>query len=161
MHVDALFKENDFSHLFVSKIPQKVQFSTPLLQELVTNAAENLKRNPTQRRHTEIIKKLYIFLFMAGPSAYDLFHKNMPLALPSLSTVWQEIHKSFNGIAEGCFQFDQLLDHLNAYSAAKVICVSEDATRVVSRIKYDPNTDRLVGFVLPVDKVYIPMPNVF
>ena len=160
--VDALFKENDFSHSFVSKIPQKVQFSTPLLQELVANAEENLKRNPTQRRHNEIIKKFCIsFLFMAGPSVYDLFHKNMPLALPSLSTVRREIHKSFNVIAEGCFQFDQLLDHLNAYSAAKVICVSEDATRVVSRIEYDPNTDRLVGFVLPVDKDYIPMPNVF
>ena len=95
---------------------------------------------------------------MAGPSAYDLFHKNMPLALPSLSTVRKGIHKSFNGIAEGCFQFDQLLDYLIAYSAAKH--VSEDATRVVSRIKYDPNTDRLVGFVLPFDKDYIPMPNI-
>ena len=39
--------------------------------------------------------------------------------------------------------------------------MSEDATRVVSQIEYDPYTDRLVGFVLPVDKDYIPMPNVF
>ena len=161
--VDALFKENDFSHLLESKVPQKVQFSTPLLQELVANAEENLKRNPTQRRHTEIIKKI-VYLFsswLVHLHNYDLFHKNMPLALPSLSNIRREIHKSFNGVAEGCFQLDQLLDHLNAYSAAKVICVSEDATRVVSRIEYDPNTDRLVGFVLPVDKDYIPMPNVF
>jgi len=72
---------------------------------------------------------------MTGPSAHDFFHKNMPLALPSLSTVKREIHKFFKGIAEGCFQFDQLLDHLNAYSATKIICLSEDATRVVSWIE--------------------------
>ena len=100
-------------------------------------------------------------LFMAGTSAYELLHKNMPLALPSVSTIKREIRKSFNSLAEGYFQFDQLLDHLNAYSAAKAISVSEDATRVVSRVEYDSNTDRLVGLVLPVDKNFIPIPNAF
>ena len=161
--VNALFEnDDDFPHLFKSKIPEKSQFSTSLFQQLLANADDNLKRNPSQRRHNEIIKKFCVsVLFMAGPSAYELLHKNIPLALPSLSTVKREIHKSFSGISEGCFQFDQLLDHLNAYSAAHVICISEDATRVVSRVEYDPNSDRLVGFVLPVDKNCIPIQDAF
>ena len=160
--VDEIFKNDNFPHTFKSKIPEKAHFSTRLFQELVANADENLKRNATQRKHNEIIKKFSIsVLFMAGPSAYELLHKNMPLALPSLSTVKREIHKSFIEISEGSFQFDQLVDHLNAYSAAKVICISEDATRVVSRVEYDSNTDRLVGFVLPVDENCIPVQNAF
>lgn len=98
---------------------------------------------------------------MAGPSGYELLLKNIPLPLPSLSTVKQEIHKSYKGIAKGCFQFDQLLEHLNTFSAPKVICILEDATRVFSQIEHDPTTDKLVRFALPVDEVFIPIQSAF
>ena len=32
------------------------------------------------------------------------------------------------------------------------VSVGEDATRVISRIEYDSETDKLVGFVLPCDR---------
>jgi len=59
----------------------------------------------------------------------------MPLTLPSLSKVEREIHKSFIGILEECFQFDQLLDHLNTHSAAKIACLLEVTSRVVFQIE--------------------------
>jgi len=60
----------------MNKIPEEINFSTILFQELVTNTQKNLKYDPSQRKHNEIIKKFHIsFLFMAGPSAHDFFHK--------------------------------------------------------------------------------------
>lgn len=50
-------------------------FSTSLLQQLFTNAQNNVQHLPKQwRRHTEVIKKFSVsVLFMAGPT--DLLHK--------------------------------------------------------------------------------------
>ena len=72
---------------------------------------------------------------MAGPCAYKLLHANMPEALPSLRTVQREIKKSYSPIVEGEFKFDQLSSHLQAHNAPRIICISEDATRIVSRIE--------------------------
>ena len=62
-----------------------IEFSTPVLQQLFTNAHKNSQHLPKGRRHNEIMKKFSMsLLFMAGPSAYELLHQNMPEALPSL-----------------------------------------------------------------------------
>lgn len=58
---------------------------------------------------------------------------------------------------KGIFQFKGLEEHLNLYNAAKIISISEDATRLVSRIAYDKETDKLVGFVLPFNNEGIPL----
>ena len=52
--------------------------------------------------------------------------------------------------------FDKLSAHLDAYNAPHVISISEDATRVVSRIDYDGNSDSIVGFVLPLGDDSLP-----
>ena len=54
------------------------------------------------------------------------------------------------------FRFDELEKHLNSYDAPKVVTVGEDATRLVKRVDYDSETDRLVGFVLPCDARGLP-----
>ena len=48
------------------------------------------------------------------------------------------------------------LKHLESYGASKVVSVGEDATRVISRVDYDVETNRLVGFVLPCDRDGLP-----
>ena len=50
------------------------------------------------------------------------------------------------------FKFDKLSVHLDANQAP----ISEDATCIISRIEYDPTTDNLVGFALPVDEKFLP-----
>ena len=70
--VSSLIKENN-------KHTHTREFSTPLLQQLFVNAQNNSKHLPKQKRHAEVIKKFSMsVLFMAGPSAYDLIHQNMP-----------------------------------------------------------------------------------
>ena len=49
--------------------------------------------------------------------------------------------------------------HINSYKCARVIVIGEDATRLVARVDYDPETNRLVGFVLPEGKDGLPFIN--
>jgi len=72
----------------------------------------------------------------------------MPEALPSLSPVQREAAKQFNPLSDGEFAFDQLSVHLKSYNVPRIVSISEDATRVITRIEYDPNSNKLVGFVL-------------
>lgn len=68
-------------------------------------------------------------LFIAGPSAYELLHQNMPEALPSLSLIKKDMRKSYSNFTEGEFRFDKLSAHLDAYKSPRIISISEDATR--------------------------------
>ena len=83
----------------------------PLFKQLMANAYNN---TPTFHRHDEIIKKFDTSLLIyAGPMAYDLVHRNMPTALPSLQTVQREVHNEYQTISEGYFQFDGLENFFN------------------------------------------------
>jgi len=39
--------------------------------------------------------------------------------------------------------------------------MAEDATRVIARVDYDNETDRCIGFVLPIDKHGLPKTDSF
>ena len=75
------------------------------------------------------------------------------------------IHKKFwiygTPLIEGEFSFDQLVSHLEAYSTSRVVSISEDATRVISRVEYDQTKDKLVGFFLSLDKDSLPLSGSF
>ena len=130
---------------------------TPILQQLLLNAERNTGKLPTGRRHPEILKKFSTALFIfCGPLAYEFIQHNMPEALPSLRTVQNVIHKEYQTIDEGCFRYDGLSQHIKQYKAPNVVSIGEDATRVIARVDYDCETDRCVGFVLPVDKNGLP-----
>lgn len=70
----------------------------------------------------------------------------MPQALPSLRTIQRVVQSEYKHIEEGEYRFDDLVAHLENYSAEKVVAISEDATRVIARADYDYETDRVVGF---------------
>ena len=61
-------------------------------------------------------------------TGYQLLHKNMPEALP---TVQQEAAKRFSSLSEG------------AYNAPRIVSISENATRVLTCIEYDSNSNKL------------------
>ena len=82
-------------------------FSTTLFKQLLLNAHKNCSHLPQGRRHSEVIKKFSLFLLLTmGPSAYELLQKNLPEALPSLSTVQREVNKCYSPLQEGEFMFD-------------------------------------------------------
>ena len=74
----------------------------------------------------------------------------MPEALPCLRTVQRMINSEYCNINEGEFRFDDLLKHIALYKVPKVISVGEDATCLISKVQYDSETNRMVGFVYHV-----------
>ena len=93
--------------------------------------------------------------------AYEFIHQNMPEALPCMRTVQTSIHAEYKTIDEGAFRFDELKKHIDKYKAPAVISIGEDATRVVGRVDYDGETDRCVGFVLPLNERSLPIIDSF
>lgn len=83
--------------------------------------------------------------------AYNLLHQNMPTALPSLRTIQRQVYSEYHHISEGELQFDGLASHLTKHKAPFVVSISEDATRIISRVEYDRESNRMVGFILSCD----------
>ena len=130
---------------------------TPILKQIVANAEKNASKLPHGRRHPEIMKKFATALFIyAGPLAYDFLQNNLSQVLPCLRTVQRIVHSEYETLSEGEFRFDDLSKHIDIYNAPRLISVGEDATRVISRVEYDSETDRCVGFVLPLNKYGLP-----
>jgi len=88
-------------------------------------------------------------------------HSNIPQALPSLRTVQRFVVKDSQPIHEGVFRFDELLNHLNAFKCPKIVSIGEDATRVINKVQYDVESDKLVGFVLPCNEYGLPQSDSF
>ena len=42
-----------------------------------------------------------------------------------------------------------------------IVTIGEGATRLIARVEYDSETDRLVGFVLPCDREGLPLTDAF
>ena len=134
----------------------------PILRQILINAEKNAFIYPSQRRHTEILKKFSTALFIyCGPLAYDFLHQNMSQGLPSLRTVQRIIHAQYKTLHEGVFRFDELLAHITDHNAPKIVSIGEDATRVIGRVDYDSETNRCVGFVLPLDVNGLPVVDAY
>ena len=71
------------------------------------------------------------------------------------------MRKSYSDLVEGQFRFSKLSDHLDAHKCPQIISISEDATRIIRHIDYDENSNKLVGFVLPVDGNHLPLTDSF
>ena len=128
----------------------------------MSNAERNVSKHPQGRRHSLVVKKFATSLFLyAGSIAYNLIHQNMPTALPSLRTIPSSIHSQYHRISEGEFQFDELATFLSKCDALNVTAISEDATRLLNRVEWDSETNRLVGFVLPCDNNGLPIVDSF
>lgn len=65
----------------------------------------------------------------------------MPEALPCRRTAQSILYREYHPIQEGSFCFESLAKHLERYHAPKVVSIGEDATRVISRIDYDIETE--------------------
>jgi len=58
---------------------------------------------------------------------------------------------------EGEFRFIKLVQHIKWFNACNAVSLGEDATWVISRMQYDSDLDRLVGFVSPCDNKGLPI----
>lgn len=55
-------------------------------------------------------------------------------------------------VVEGELRCKELSDYLIKMNTVRSVWLSEDATAIVSKVKYDPVTNQIVGVVLPLNK---------
>jgi len=156
-HIEEMFNKTQYQGANDQDSKQQ-----SLIHCLMSNATKNCAVLPHQRRHEEILKKFATSLFIyCGSLSYNFLHQNLPNAIPSLRTVQRIVSKEYNPLHEGEFRFDELLMHLNLYKCSKVVAIGEDATRIIARVEYDSESDRLVGFVLPCNDEGLPILSSF
>lgn len=61
-------------------------------------------------------------------------------------------------VNEGELRCKELAKFLDDHNTKKVVWLSEDATALMPKIKYDPTTDQIVGILLPTNKNGLPIP---
>lgn len=155
------------------EIPAYLPF---ILREFIQTAENNKDRNiPT---YSEALKSFATFLFVkCGRSGYEFLSQNLPLpctntirefaylSLPSMllsvavafTSAFYSIHtvknidKNKTRIVEGQLRIQELSEYLDRMKAPRCVWLSEDATAIVSKVKYDPKTNQMVGLLLPLD----------
>ena len=122
---------------------------TPVMKLLSENAKKNSMRASKQaNRHDMTVKKIASSLYcLVGKGGYELLLANLGCALPSITSI-QRVITCTKKICEGEFQFDQLLHHLKSFHSPHFVNIHLHDTRIIHCIKYDPVTDRFIGFCL-------------
>lgn len=126
--------------------------------EMISVAHENFERNKHGFRYTIEMKLYAAYVRMIGGRLmYETFKANCNHAVPSLRSVDRYISQVQSHISEGVLRSNELLKYLNDLQLPKIVALSEDATRITGRIQYDPKTNQLIGFVLPLGQNGMPI----
>lgn len=129
-----------------------------MLQNFVNSAERNVDRKKTGYRFDDLTKMFASYIFMlAGPLAYETINANLPLSIPSTSTVRRFITDKGPRVLEGHMREDELSTYLKDRNLPRKVSLSEDGTRITAKVSYDPVTNQLVGFVLPLDQNGMPV----
>lgn len=59
---------------------------------------------------------------------------------------------------EGELRSKELAEFLEEHETKKIVWISEDATAINPKIKYDPKTNQIVGILLPTNENGLPVP---
>ncbi|XP_055615052.1 uncharacterized protein LOC129761359 [Toxorhynchites rutilus septentrionalis] len=90
----------------------------------------------------------YMYI-LAGPKAYNTLKSTLPLI--SLRTAQKHLHKTIDRVKEGELRVEQLKKFLELTDSPPVVWLSEDATRIVSKLQIDPASGNIIGTLLPKD----------
>lgn len=64
----------------------------------------------------------------------------------------KQIDQNKSRIIEGQIRAQELSEYMERMGTKKSVWLSEDATAIVSKVKYDAKTDQMVGLLLPLDE---------
>lgn len=140
----------------------KPQTTRSVLDILINAAERNSNKSKRGFRYEEVIKLFAAYVKMLGGTLlYETIYKNLPSCFPSPSSVNKYLKDYGPIIIEGTLRSQELLTYLNDKESPLVVWLSEDATKITPRIQYDPTTNQLVGFVLPLNQNGMPILNSF
>jgi len=109
--------------------------------------------------HLLALKNFCTYLYLKGGyGLYESLYLNAPI--PSTATIKKGIQ---NDRMEPCRIYAQELDNfLIKNKLPKHVIIAEDATRVLDRIEFDPQTNELYGLLAPTDETTgMPIANFF
>lgn len=133
-----------------------------LLKTMIDTANKNVLREKNGYRHDDTMKAFAAYMKMiGGPLAYETLHANLPLVWPSISTSNRFIHDNKYFAIEGKLRCKELSEYLRERDLPMRVSLSEDATRIQATVCYDPHSNQLVGFSLPLDENGLPIPFSF
>lgn len=122
---------------------------TTFMKDLLIMSDKNSTKKDKGKRYDENIKSFSSFIFvLGGRGLYECLRQN--LSLPSASTVLNHISREKTTVTEGFLRIEELLTFIRDRKLSKNIWLSEDQTRVISKVQYDSKTNELIGFVLPL-----------
>lgn len=142
--------------------PSNKLYAKPiLLNKLISQADKNDSRNKNGHRFDGDVMDLASHLRMiCGKLGYESLQSNLPAALPSISSTNRHIREADGYVAEGVLRVEELKTYLESRNLPQIVSLSEDATRITGRIQYDSQSNEIIGFVLPSDKVTgMPIPH--
>lgn len=109
--------------------------------------------------YSDHLKKVSLYIFiLAGPVAYEVLRNN--LMLPSISSVRQQLGKE-TPVKEGQLQIESIKASMELKKEPKFVWISEDDTKITSRIKYNINDDCVMGLQLPLSSNGVPEQSFF
>lgn len=129
-----------------------------LLQTFVQSSERNFERRKQGYRFDELTKMFSTYIFLlSGALAYETLNANLPLSIPSVSTIRRFLKDNGPNVVEGKMRTEELLQYLKCRNLPLKVSLSEDATRITAKISYDSVTNQLVGFALPLDDNGMPI----
>ncbi|KAJ6642670.1 hypothetical protein Bhyg_07623 [Pseudolycoriella hygida] len=162
--VDELTKENeilrkDAKGQTISFCNKQFDTNDHLMLRTMINAAnKNVLLDKHGYRHEEVMKAFAAYMkIISGPLAYETLHANLSLAWPSTSTANKFIYDNGSTVLEGKLRYEELYKYLRDRDLPLRVSLSEDATRIQATVYYDPKTNQLVGFSLPLDENGLPI----
>lgn len=145
--------QNDESQTPSNKTIEPNTQTNKILHGMLHICDKNSKTSKPGRRFPEEIKSFCTYVrLLAGPLAYSTLHRNLELAIPSVSTTNVFARNTGSVCCEGKLRVNELLMYLKERDLPLVVALSEDATRIDGRIQYDSRSNQLLGFVTPVNR---------
>lgn len=122
------------------------QLKSTVLNELMDLFNKTGKRITFTSHFKTFCSYMYI---LAGPKAYKTLQMVLPLI--ALRTAQQHLHDTHTRIIEGELRIGALKEFLKRTKSPPVVWLSEDATRIISKLQIDPSTGNMIGILLDKD----------
>lgn len=122
---------------------------TTFLKNILTNLEKNSKKNKHGNRFDDEFKQFCAHTYLvSGLLSYEILAKNVG-NLPSPVTLNRLISKE-SCVREGELNLNGLLEYFNQKKYPKIGWLSEDQTRIVSRLRYNSKYNTIDGLVSPL-----------
>lgn len=132
-------------------------------QKANESAKKNKNRHRNGRRYDPEWMSYCTYTYLSGGlKTFRTLKLNDESALPSVSSVLDNVSKGRPSITDGKLRHLELVTYLDALKVDKYVSLSEDATNITGMVEYSPKSNQIIGFVTPLNnETGMPIPSLF